>query len=129
MLAVDTNVIIRYLTRDDAEQFARASALIRREEVFVCTTVLLECEWVLRRAYRYSRDRIAEALRSIAGLPHVMLEDPALALEALDWMEGGMDFADALHLAKAAGCEAFISFDRQLAATAKRIGAPAVRVP
>jgi predicted nucleic-acid-binding protein len=129
MLAVDTNVIIRYLTRDDAEQFARASALIRREEVFVCTTVLLECEWVLRRAYRYSRDRIAEALRSIAGLPHVMLEDPATCPRSFGWMEGGMDFVDALHLAKAAGCEAFISFDRQLAATAKRIGAPVVRVP
>ena len=41
MLAVDTNVIVRFLTRDDAEQFARASALIRDDGVYVCTTVLL----------------------------------------------------------------------------------------
>ena len=69
MLAVDTNVIVRYLTRDDPEQFARASALIRSEDVFICTTVLLECEWVLRGAYRYSRDRIADALH-LAGTEH-----------------------------------------------------------
>ena len=42
MLAVDTNVIVRYLTGDDAEQFAKASAFIRDEDVYVCTTVLLE---------------------------------------------------------------------------------------
>ena len=53
MLAVDTNVIVRYLTGDDAEQFAKASALIRSEDVYVCTTVLLETEWVLRRGYRF----------------------------------------------------------------------------
>ena len=129
MLTVDTNVVIRYLTRDDARQFARASALIRTEDVFVCTTVLLECEWVLRRAYQYPRERIVDALRSLAGLPSVTLEDAALAVRALDWLAGGMDFADALHLAKAEGCEAFVSFDRQLANAAKRIGGLRVRAP
>jgi predicted nucleic-acid-binding protein len=49
MLAVDTNVMVRYLTGDDAEQFAKASALIRDEDIYVGTTVLLETEWVLRR--------------------------------------------------------------------------------
>jgi len=129
MLAVDTNVVIRYLTRDDARQFARASALIRTEDVFVCTTVLLECEWVLRRAYQYPRERIVDALRSLAGLPSVTLEDAALAVRALDWLAGGMDFADALHLAKAEGCEALVSFDRQLVDAAKRIGGLRVRAP
>jgi len=42
MLAVDTNLIVRYLTRDDPEQAARARALINDLDVFVCTTVLLE---------------------------------------------------------------------------------------
>jgi predicted nucleic-acid-binding protein len=129
MLAVDTNVVIRYLTRDDARQFARASALIRTEDVFVCTTVLLECEWVLRWAYQHPRERIVDALRSLAGLPSVTLEDAALAVQALDWLAGGMDFADALRLAKAGGCEALVSFDRQLANAAKRIGGLRVRAP
>jgi predicted nucleic-acid-binding protein len=129
VLAVDTNVIVRYLTRDDAEQFAKASALIRSEDVYVCTTVLLETEWVLRRGYRFSRERIIAALAAFAGLPRVTLEDAALAAKALDWMERGMDFADALHLAKAAGCEAFLSFDQRFAAVANVLSEVKVRAP
>lgn len=58
MLAVDSNVIVRNLTREHAEQFAKARALILGEDVYVCTTVLLETEWVLRRGYRFSRERV-----------------------------------------------------------------------
>ena len=129
MLAVDTNVVVRYLTRDDAEQFAKASALIASDDVYVCTTVLLETEWVLRRGYRFSRDQIVSALTAFAGLPHVTLEDPALAAKALDWTRRGLDFADALHLAKAGDCEAFISFDQRLAAAANALSELKVRAP
>jgi predicted nucleic acid-binding protein len=58
-----------------------------------------------------------------------MLEDPTPIARALDWMECGMDFADALHLAKAEGCASFLSFDRQLAAAADRLGTLPVRAP
>jgi predicted nucleic-acid-binding protein len=129
MLAVDTNVIVRYLTRDDAAQFAKADALVKNNDVQVCTTVLLETEWVLRRGYSFSRAEILKALVAFAGLPRVALEDPALAARALDWMSRGMDFADALHLAKADECEAFVSFDRRLARLAKRVGGARVRAP
>jgi predicted nucleic-acid-binding protein len=129
MLAVDTNVVVRYLTRDDAVQFAKAEALIAVNDVAICTTVLLETEWVLRRGYGYGRAEIAEALRGLAGLPRITLEDPALTAQALDWMSGGMDFADALHLAKAKDCAAFVSFDRRLARMARRVGTVAVRAP
>jgi len=129
VLAVDTNVIVRYLTRDDAEQFARANALIGDEDVYVCTTVLLETEWVLRRAYRFSLDQITSALTAFAGLPRVTLEDPALAAKALDWMRNGMDFADALHLAKAESCEAFVSFDQRFAVLADTLSGVKVRTP
>ena len=129
MLAVDTNVIIRYLTRDDAEQFAKASVLIRDEDVFLCTTVLLETEWVLRRGYRFSRAQIIAALTAFAGLPHVTLEEPAAAAKALDWARRGMDFADALHLAKVEGGEALISFDQRFAAVANALSEVKVRAP
>jgi predicted nucleic-acid-binding protein len=129
VLAVDTNVIVRYLTRDDAEQFAKASALISGEVVYVCTTVLLETEWVLRRGYRFSREQVIAALAAFAGLPRVTLEDPASTAKALDWTRRGMDFADALHLAKAQDCEAFVSFDQRLAAAANVIGEVKVRAP
>ena len=127
MLAVDTNIIVRYLTADHPEQFAKASALIRGEDVYVCTTVLLETEWVLRRGYRFSRDQIIAALTAFAGLPRVTLEDPALAAKALEWMRSGLDFADALHLAKAEGCEAFVSFDQRFAAVANALSEVKVR--
>ena len=129
MLAVDTNVIVRYLTRDDAEQFAKASALILGEDVYVCTTVLLETEWVLRCGYRFSRERVIAALAAFAGLPRVTLEDPVLAARALDWARRGMDFADALHLAKAQGCAIFISFDQRLATPANALSEVKVRAP
>ena len=129
MLAVDTNVIVRYLTADHPEQFAKAGALIEGEDVYVCSTVLLETEWVLRRGYRFSRERISAALTAFAGLPRVTLEDAALAAKALERMRSGLDFADALHLAKAAGCEAFVSFDRRFAAVTNTLGEVKVRGP
>lgn len=129
MLAVDTNILVRSVTRDGAEQSARAKRLVDDSEIFVATTVLLETEWVLRRGYGFSPAEIAMALRLFAGLPRVTLEDPALAVQALDWMVGGMDFADALHLAKTEGCEAFVSFGRRLATAANRLSPVRVREP
>ena len=129
MLALDTNIIVRYLTADHPEQFAKASALIDGEDVYVCTTVLLETEWVLRGGYRFSREEIIAALTAFAGLPRVNLEDPAVAAKALDWMRSGLDFADALHLAKAAGCEAFVSFDQRFAAVANALSEVKVHAP
>jgi predicted nucleic acid-binding protein len=127
MLAIDTNVIVRYLTGDHPEQSQRAKALIDGHDVFVGTTVLLETEWVLRSAYGYAPAQVGETLRAFAGLPRVALEDPALAATALEWMAKGMDFADALHLAKAEGRTAFVSFDRRLAKAAKRLTQIAIR--
>jgi predicted nucleic acid-binding protein len=128
MLAIDTNIIVRYLTADHPKQSPKAKALIDSEEVFVCTTVLLETEWVLRSAYGFSPVEVAKALRAFAGLPNVTLEDEALAAKALDWAAQGMDFADALHLAKAQGCDAFVSFDRRFWKAAKELSDVEVRL-
>jgi predicted nucleic acid-binding protein len=57
------------------------------------------------------------------------LEDAPLAATALDWMAKGVDFADALHLAKAAEYTAFISFDRRFAKAANRLSEIKVRMP
>ena len=111
MRAVDTNVVVRYLTGDDPGQAARARAVIDAGDVFVSTTVLLESEWVLRSVYGLSRTKVAAALRAFAGLPGLSVESPAVLSEALDHAERGMDFADALHLGAAARCEALLTFD------------------
>lgn len=129
MRAVDTNVIVRYLTGDHAGQFARARALVDAGPVFIATTVLLETEWVLRGAYGYSAETIAHAIRSLAGLPSVTVQEPALAKTALDLVEAGVDIADAFHLASADGCDAFMSFDRNIAKRAAGVSTLPVEEP
>jgi predicted nucleic-acid-binding protein len=129
MLAIDTNLVVRYLTGDHPAQSAKARKLIDNRDVFVATTVFLESEWVLRSVYGYDPGIVAGALTAFAGLPRVTLEDPAATAKALAWTARGLDFADALHLAKAEGCEAFVSFDRGLAKRANALGTVKVRAP
>ena len=114
MRALDTNIIVRYLTGDEPGQAARAKAVIDAGDVFVGTTVLLESEWVLRSLYGFSAKDVAAALRAFAGLPGVSVDSPAQLAVALDRAENGMDFADALHLGAAARCDALLTFDRRL---------------
>ncbi len=128
MRAIDTNIVIRFLVDDDKRQSARARAVIEAGGIFVATTVLLESEWVLRSGYGFAPVQVAEALRKLAGLPGVTVEEPALLAQALDRAMEGMDFADALHLGKAEHCTAFLSFDRKLAKAAGR-STIAVREP
>ena len=92
-------------------------------------TVLLETEWVLRAVYGYSAADVIDALRSFAGLPHVVMEDAALAAQAMAWAGRGVDFADALHLAAAQLHDGFVSFDKALARAARKVGAPVVAEP
>ena len=129
MRAIDTSVIVRFLTGDDPAQTARARKLIEGGEIFVSTSVLLETEWVLRSGYGFAAKRIVQGLRDFAGLTGVTLEDPQLAARALDWAEQGLDFADALHLGGAQDCTAFMSFDRKLAKTAARMSDVKVVAP
>ena len=119
MIAVDTNVLVRFLVRDDAGQAARAAELIRSSEIWISKTVLLETEWVLRSLYDFSPQRLAGALRALAGLGTVFLEDAGAVAKALNWIEQGLDFADALQLASAANAKQFATFDRKLARQAQ----------
>ncbi len=119
MRAIDTNVIVRYLTGDDPRQAAKARAVVDAGGVFVGTTVLLETEWVLRSVYSHTPTDAADALCAFCGLPGVTLESPVLVAGALARVKKGMDFADALHLGTAANCETMLTFDRRFIRTAR----------
>jgi predicted nucleic-acid-binding protein len=123
MLAVDTNVVARFLVNDDAAQHQRVLALFRKHDIWLAKTVLLETEWVLRTVFEFTGEEIGAALRKLLGLPNVRCEDgPAVAL-ALDGLTAGLDFADALHLTgcQAAGAEeGFVTFDARLVKRASR---------
>ncbi len=121
MIAVDTNVLVRFIVGDDPEQGKRAAALFQRDEIFIPKTVLLELEWVLRGAYRIDRRLILKALLGVLGLQNVIAEDGARVAAALRDYEAGFDFADALHLASCSQAGRFVTFDDKLRKRAKSL--------
>ncbi len=122
MIALDTNVLVRFVVEDDAAQHRRSSALIasareRGEALFLSQLVLCELVWVLGAAYGLSRAQIASALTELLRVAQVVVEDFDQVRRALDaYMGGEGDFADYLirERARAAGCETVKTFDRVL---------------
>ena len=114
MRAVDTNVLVRALVRDDAAQAAKAEEILARDEVFVPVTVMLELERVLRSRYGFTAERVAQALAMLCAMPKVFVGETDAVRQAAARVAKGWDFADALHHALSQGCEDFLSFDEQL---------------
>ena len=129
MIAVDTNILVRFLSNDDPAQTARCQRLMESHEVYVSLTVLLETEWVLRSAHRYAPRQVKQAFLTLLGLQNVTVENPTLLATVFDCVEAGMDFADALHLANAADCDGFVTFDQRLIQTAAALGIANVGEP
>ena len=123
MIGVDTNLLARFLLKDDAAQHRRAvAALEKGEEIFIPVTVLLELAWVLR-ARAATRGEIAGSLRSILALPHARPQHSEAVRRALGWVEEGMDIADAFHLALSDKTAKFLTFDAAFARRAAKLGA------
>ena len=98
MIALDTNILVRVFTADDPDQLAVALETMRAQDLWVCKTVLLETEWVLRYSYELSRETILEIFRRLLGYRNLTVEDSEAVFLALDLFAQGLDFADALHL-------------------------------
>ena len=133
MRALDTNVLARFFVddADDAQAAQQRPAAIAAlsERSFVSVTVLLELEWVMRGFYALPAKDIASVLRALASLEHVTLEDRDQVLVAIESFDKGLDFADALHLARSARAAAFATFDQRLAKRAKGLAlAPPVEL-
>jgi predicted nucleic-acid-binding protein len=119
MIGLDTNVLVRFLVRDDEEQFTRAERLIRRsanagEPVFISLLVLLETEWVLRSRYKLDKSEILGAFSELLSSMDLSFEDEPSIEEALFlWKDSPAQFADCLIGARhrTLGCAATASFD------------------
>ena len=129
MIAIDTNVLVRLLTRDDELQFKQASTLFTENKIFLPETVILETEWVLRFAYKLPKTTIFEALRKTLGLPNVQTARPCVIVQALHLAGQGLDFADALHLAASQECGQFATFDTSFIKKANGLTGCKVRTP
>ncbi len=130
MIAVDTNLLARFLLADDAAQHRKATNTLKQAaEVHIPVTVMLELAWVLS-ARGVARDQINKALKALISLPQARPQHPQALRKALMWSEAGIDFADALHLALSEQADTFVSFDKALARQAKAKGThPAVVAP
>ena len=126
---VDTNILIRLLTKDDPEQYQTAYALFQKEDIFLIETVLLETELVLRYSYQFEKDKIIQAFRQLLMLPNVFVEDIQLINNTLGWAEQGLDFPDALHLAKSQTESIFLTFDKKFIKRSQGIGDCEVKQP
>jgi predicted nucleic-acid-binding protein len=124
--AVDTNVLARFFVDDpdDEEALAQrpAAVAVMSDRVFVGLTVLLEFEWVLRGFYGFGRGDVSRVMRALCELPTALVEDREAVLAAIESHARGVDFADALHLARASRCEALATFDKRLAKRATVLG-------
>ena len=133
MRALDTNVLARFFVddADDAQAAKQRPAAIAAlaGRSFVSVTVLLELEWVLRGFYELSTRNISRVLRALASIEHITLEDRDAVLVAIDAFDKGLDFADALHLARSSRASGVATFDQRLAKRAKGLAlAPPVEL-
>lgn len=121
MIGLDTNVLVRFLVRDDEMQFARARRLLQREmgkgePVLINLLVLLETEWVLRSRYALSKSEIVGAFSGLLDAAELLFEDEASLEQALYmWKDSSAQFADCLIGARnwALECRATASFDNK----------------
>lgn len=122
MIALDTNVLVRFLVNDDPVQAEAARALLseltEREPGLICREVTVELVWVLERAYGFSRDRIATVLESLAATAELEIEAVDDVVRAASrYRQGGAGFSDLMIAAAARrrGARTLYTFDRQAA--------------
>ena len=122
MIAVDTNVLVPFLTGDDPKQEAASRALFARDSIWIAKTVLLETGLVLRSLYGFGEGAIRDAFTKLLGLENVRAEDEPSVAAALALTAHGMELADALHLCSRPPDAAFVSFDKSFVQRARRAG-------
>ncbi len=123
MAALDTNILVRYLVRDDARQLAQAQGLLARavqagEALFVPVTVVIELEWVLRASYGVAKPEILATMTALLSTVELSIESESAVEVALRLYEtGGADFSDCVHigLAHQAGEAPLWTFDKACA--------------
>lgn len=122
MIGLDTNLLVRYLTKDDAAQYAKVERLIddavgRDERLLINCSVLCEVTWVLDAAYDYPRTAIADTLERILETAQFEIEHANDVRQALhDYRSTKADFSDALigRVNRTLGAKHTATFDRDL---------------
>jgi predicted nucleic-acid-binding protein len=122
MTGLDTNVLVRYLIKDDKKQAERATAFIRKatadgESCLINSIVLCELVWVLESAYEYEKKEIVSVLEKILVTKQLEVESKDIVRQAIhDYRAGSGDIADYVigRVNQSQGCEHTATFDRAL---------------
>ncbi|MBX2808044.1 MAG: type II toxin-antitoxin system VapC family toxin [Cellvibrionaceae bacterium] len=121
MIGLDTNVLIRYITQDDAIQAKKATLLIENELTernlgFVTLIALIELSWVLGSCYEQNKVSIIRVVEALLTTKQIMIERADLAHLALkDYQAANGDFSDALisRISIDNGCSKILTFDKK----------------
>jgi len=120
-VTVDTNVLVRLATGDNAAEHQAAVDALAVHPWRVFPTVILETEWVLRSVYKFSPAQFADFVEWMDASGRIALAQADAVRAAVTHHRAGMDFADALHIAQADG-EPFLTFDKALRKKAGKLG-------
>jgi predicted nucleic-acid-binding protein len=122
LIALDTNILARYLLDDEPAQARAARRLLAdaNAEYWIPVTVVLELAWVLRKA-EAPRSVVMDRLRDLLTMRNVRPQNADLVSQALRWAVEGMDLADALHLVLSGKADRFATFDDALIKQARRL--------
>ncbi len=122
MIGLDTNVLVRYLTKDDALQSPLALELIdsftSQKPGFVSLVSLVETVWVLTDVLGYNRTDMAQVIETLLGSDDIHIQQADLVWRCLrQYRDSKVDFSDCVIgvLGTEAGCETTVTFDRQAA--------------
>lgn len=120
MKAVDTNLLLRYIVRDDLRQFEKAAVFLNErtpeDPAFVGLIVVAEAAWALRQRYRYSREDVLSLMTALVEAKELVFEEEAYLSMLLAGNPRG-DIADHLiaFCAARAGCSHTVTFDKRAA--------------
>ena len=124
MIGLDTNVLVRYVVRDDPAQAAAADRLIdsctAENPGYLSLLVVVESWWVLGSAYSYSSEERREFIEALLEAKELVVESPDLVRGAVRHVADGADFADALIAlsGRARGCAEVMTLDKKAAGRA-----------
>lgn len=121
MKALDTNVLVRFLVKDDERQAETVYRIFKQAEaakkvLFVPLLVVLETVWVLESVYEISRQEILDSINELLLMPILEFEaQPAIQGFVSAARETNLDLSDILiaHSAKSSGCECVLTFDKR----------------
>lgn len=116
MTALDTNVLVRYLTQDDEAQFLKVLQMLNRKKAtfFACDLVVVETAWVLGEVYGWTPEEVADAFARLATIPNLIFEDESRLRASLKAFRGGADLADELivRTSRDLGAKDLATFDK-----------------